>query len=1204
MEEGVIGTYAYYLLQPSTFLLNDKADTYKIKQSLNSSSKLTISILDIPDFLDLKHLKFTFTLYYKSTFKVNKDDGNEVTRQPSDYRELKDVQPEESKEYPKLERDYEHIEIVGELSGKNINIPLWDTENNKALFQKNDLISRWVDISITYDTSVPYIDIRNGIANEPYEILVDSFEELKKIITYATRDKLLHVIRLDSNKTYYFPETLHIKKGQNIEIRGGNGEWIKNEDKSVHNGKTVLDGSKVGKSVETGLNERRLFIVEAGGQLTLTNMHLRNCNCNNAEYDKGKGGAILVESVRRIDGVPEFGILTCTDCVFLENKAWNGGAIFSYHAGLFLDGCDFILNESAMYGGAVYYWARDVRLEFPNLVSENGKVITLLLKVTDYLARPVLEGEVDFYLKQGKKETFIETVNVNEYTDLHLKQKYGLDYIPTVGTLKQVITEYDETKQSIITLNGIPQTYTKDGKIYLKKLYDETDGFKQVELKKGIKLKFGNIEKTFDEKKTLVVLKKQIEIKKNNGEKEIIKLPTYYNEKDQKTYLNYNDPTLLKFIVYLDEITNKDHIPSNAELKIGQTDDPTETEWNIITKDGKPVTMYDSNNNVILKPTYDSEYKPITLDPESGEVLTKGVVFKNKAEFDKIDPETGEIEYENGKPKKHMVALPTVIHQNQSVGDAEGTTHLKFSDPTLINYLVYNQVIDENKVRGWVSYDYKIPDDNKDRVLQFVAHYRAGATYEDEVAVNTVDVIFPEKYTATFVDSDKGTVGTTLTIRVKVTNEQQTVIFEPQGIFTIDKVKYNAQHDGTNYTLKYKIDEKYNSNKLPIKFELKESIHYKCEPVTIEMTLSEPEKGQEENAPVNFTGIFINTTNLQLKTGSTTDYIDTYITDSLVKGWETNGITDIFVRCINYEDSKNKALLTTVLDKIKSLKLEKKFRVHAVVNVFYNADGTTTKECWTNVNPTVESRKTFVLKQIELLLKNTAINGICFDYNRFNGSTSSEVNGKVDKEKRSVHITSAMKSFNEKVEKVKKQTYVSMTVMPEENAMVDYGQNFKELAKHVDFLMPLAYIGDYEGVSKGKDSWLSDVIKLLKDNEVPLDKIVTVIQTYKDWKTLENKQKINKVADALRTKETMDATIKEIAKNKIRGNCLFREGLIPKDKDGKLQYPVTYKSALGVKETTTTTNNTTTDNTTNTTNTTNTNTNTTNTTTTTNNNGG
>ena len=45
---------------------------------------------------------------------------------------------------------------------------------------------------------------------------------------------------------------------------------------------------------------------------------------------------------------------------------------------------------------------------------------------------------------------------------------------------------------------------------------------------------------------------------------------------------------------------------------------------------------------------------------------------------------------------------------------------------------------------------------------------------------------------------------------------------------------------------------------------------------------------------------------------------------------------------------------------------------------------------------------------------------------------------------------------------------------------------------------------------------------------------------------------------ACRTKENLDNTIYEVATTKIKGNCLFREGLID-------QYPISYSKARGEK---------------------------------------
>lgn len=400
METPYEGDYATYLLNSSSFLLNDYNDTYKISTDLDADSKIILSLDNIHELFDRKHMEFTCTLYYASNLV---DDG--VVYESKDYSELKNYSTMESHKYPNYEEDYEKVTVPCILNELNIEIPLWDSENDKAIFEKYNSLYRWIKLNINLSRT-PYIDIRNGKANEPYEILIDNINDLEHIIEYAPHDNTSTVIRLDANKTYELQKPLEISDGQNIEIRGGTGQYISVTNQNrIGNGRASIDGTF----------SKRIFIVRPGATLILDHLTLKNTNSTyNGVYDTGRGGAILVEALRNDKGSPKYGILKCDSCTFYNNKAVFGGAIFSYHAGLFLENCDFSDNYSTRNGGAVYYWANNVNLDFQNIEVANGCTFKLKVKVTDYRGRLVPEGEVDFYLKNGTSKTYLDTVNVYE----------------------------------------------------------------------------------------------------------------------------------------------------------------------------------------------------------------------------------------------------------------------------------------------------------------------------------------------------------------------------------------------------------------------------------------------------------------------------------------------------------------------------------------------------------------------------------------------------------------------------------------------------------------------------------------------------------------------------------------------------------------------------------------------------------------------
>ena len=177
--------------------------------------------------------------------------------------------------------------------------------------------------------------------------------------------------------------TLIIKNGQNIEIRGGT------------NKNAVIDGSIV----------KRSLIIKPGGQLSLKNLTLQNNSCNKTGvYDKGKGGAILVESQTQ-NGTTTFGVLECDNCIFQDNTAGTGGAIYSYHSGIYINNCEFI-NNTANNGGAIYYYSQDIIMTMADIYTEAGKSITIKCYVKNYRGTNITSGKIKFYSTLDKNEEY------------------------------------------------------------------------------------------------------------------------------------------------------------------------------------------------------------------------------------------------------------------------------------------------------------------------------------------------------------------------------------------------------------------------------------------------------------------------------------------------------------------------------------------------------------------------------------------------------------------------------------------------------------------------------------------------------------------------------------------------------------------------------------------------------------------------------
>ncbi|RAP49425.1 MAG: hypothetical protein BZ138_07700 [Methanosphaera sp. rholeuAM270] len=1281
-ESGYQGNYAHYTFQSTDFLINDKDRDLKVRVPATSSAKISLKVKSVDGILNKEHMEYSCTLY----FLPEQTMPNDATISAGNIEEVTgDVETYPEKDYKEV---YQSLKLPCEWSGDYLNIYLWDKENdvpykteneNKELinvFDEGNLIYRWLEFDITFN-SVPWIDLHNGKVNEPFEILIDSIEQLKDVVEHAPTDGTQTIVRLDSNKTYYIPDTLHISDGQDIEIKGGTSQYIDVSAGKVRDGQVLLDA--------TFCKGGRTFVVEPGGNLTLTYVRLKNNNCTRyGTYDIGRGGAVLVEAIRQKDGVHKFGLLEANNCTFVDNKARVGGAIFSYHAGVFLNNCTFYTNYAYHNGGAVYYWANDIRLRFDNLTVLNGSTITLKVRVTDYLARLVGEGEVDFYLKKSStEEQYLATVNVGHKTQV--EEIVGLPTVSKVGTVKLTVTDPDtETKDYVVIKNNLPVTIEEeDGTVHLKPAYvlDKNNTYVPAELDEG-------------EVKKSIVFKRKVKI--NNVEKPLTRL---VDDKTKVQYLDYSDPELFYYIVYLDEIIGYDPAhPTTGTIKNARTDNNNELGFMIRMKNNKPVM--DGNH---LKNYYKKEgdvYKALPLDEGESSYYA---VFKKK------------------------IGNKTLPYTHNNANDKN---YLTYSNSDTLNFMVLNQSEPKGTQLGWASVNYTIPDSNKSTLLQFIAVYKGGAMYDSEVAMNNVTVVFPEKYTATWQSKNIGEIDDIITLSVKVTDKNGVDITKPKGVFEINNKKYNATNEGENYFLKFKVPED-DDDKIPVKFTLEKSMYY--EDVILNGTIKVGVEGKEDlgdvtalfvnagniekgtlssstdkkvfnvctdmnlihkdkqganndtekvktlqtalkelgyysakidgifgdltetavknfqkkyglkvdgefgpitcgklNEAVNEKVVFRECTNIWLEEGSKgenvktlqtalkelkyytatvdgdfgnvtatavknfqskyglkvdgkfgpvtcgklndvvsggTTYVDTNITDTLIDYWATAGITDVFVRCLDYNDARQKATLETALSRIENAKTAqgRKIRVHAVLNTFRdltissNADNYAQKS-WGDASPASASRKQFIKNQIELLIKNTKIDGICFDYLRFSGLDSDSYNGNVKKENRKATLTSALKEFKAVIAEKNNKLHTSACVMPEETEK--YGQDFKEIIKIVDYIMPMAYKGNYRGVSQDKDSWVTDVLtKQFLNKKIRADKIICCIQTYSDDTDLNSKVSAGKTKEALRPYTDLLGTITVIAQCKAKGYALFREGLLFEGNTGK--YPSTYAKVLG-----------------------------------------
>ena len=160
----------------------------------------------------------------------------------------------------------------------------------------------------------------------------------------------------------------------------------------------------------------------------------------------------------------------------------------------------------------------------------------------------------------------------------------------------------------------------------------------------------------------------------------------------------------------------------------------------------------------------------------------------------------------------------------------------------------------------------------------------------------------------------------------------------------------------------------------------------------------------------------------------------------------------------------------------------------------------TTTQKKTGINTTYNTR---VLNATVNMVKNYGINGINLDYLRYPGTAYKYTNS-------TQIITSFVKSVYNSVKSINSSVAVSADLMPEgkTNAYY-YGQNYTQLAKYLDFLVPLVYKGSYgynssTGTSsngKNGTSWIGSSIAYIgsQSNGTP---VVAGLQAYRSANNL------------------------------------------------------------------------------------------------------
>lgn len=396
-------TWAQYTYQEHPKLVLGKYDTYELNQQLTSSDNhLKIQLTNEIN----PNSTYYATIYYSESETIDSNDFSSKDI-PEVMDELRRPILNEDKEFKSL-----IMQCSKEEEGNNTYLIIPLINGTEGLVKEETLLSRKVKLEIRFNEE-NYIDINNGKANQSDEILIDDISKLELMIKNHPTDNEKAIYRLDANKYYTPNSTLIIKNGMNIEIRGGtNGGTVTNDSSKRVN----IDSSNCG----------RLFIIKPGGKLVLRDVQLINGNSKQSTYKKGYGGTILVEKDDN-----RFGQLESINTIYKDSTSDYGGAIYSEHAGIYLDTCRFTNCTSTTTGGAITYISESIIITFPNVSGKRGDTITLKVTVKEEDNELVDQGKVHFYI--GETEIGTGTV-VNGVATIQYK-------IPdTLSTSEQIIT--------------------------------------------------------------------------------------------------------------------------------------------------------------------------------------------------------------------------------------------------------------------------------------------------------------------------------------------------------------------------------------------------------------------------------------------------------------------------------------------------------------------------------------------------------------------------------------------------------------------------------------------------------------------------------------------------------------------------------------------------------------------------------------------
>lgn len=226
-----------------------------------------------------------------------------------------------------------------------------------------------------------------------------------------------------------------------------------------------------------------------------------------------------------------------------------------------------------------------------------------------------------------------------------------------------------------------------------------------------------------------------------------------------------------------------------------------------------------------------------------------------------------------------------------------------------------------------------------------------------------------------------------------------------------------------------------------------------------------------------------------------------------------SGVKEIFLESVALTDPRYQSSATSFLKRAQDAGI----RVSAWVNCF--------KPGSTWINPADPSSATYVtnlVTRIGNLTRMEGIDGVHLDYIRYPGTAYKHAQG-------TASITSFVSQVNDVVKAIKPDALLSAALMPERGVNAYYyGQDYSQLAKHLDVLVPMIYKGNYNS----NTAWIGSVTSYIvnQSSGTPVWAGILSYQSDSNVKPLEAGELFGDVLTAL--------------ENGADGYVLFRYGLI------------------------------------------------------------